>query len=353
MANSGQITPIRIEKWTLQRVSIPDCSSVSSLEEDYGSTESEDMSISPDMSCRSSADADKNFDLDEDFREKLTKYDDIIEKIENLRLARNNEDINDDNENINENVDRTRSTSSKNVDNIEYRDSFKSQTGRHTDNEDINNNEDIIAADDNESCLLNIRDETRDKERCHSLCDGNSFDDDSETEQAGQRENKDPDDSNLIQRGPIKPDFQPLRGHPYSMVSWLSRANDGADAAYAVDYDKTAEQILRNKDYSEKLNPCLDQLSNSSRNQASIEAMGLAMDPSWNGENNNDTLHNGNPSNDVSFIKSSSGHCDDIFTRLHVLVKTSLYCTLKVAMIRIETFFSMDLYKSFKNTYYI
>lgn len=312
MANSGRITPIRIEKWTLQRVSIPDCSSVSSLEEDYGSTESEDMSISPDTSCRSSADADKNFDLDEDFREKLTKYEDIIEKIENLRLARDNGDINEDNENINENVGRMR-TSSKNVDNIEYRDGFKSQTSCHTDNEDINNNEDIITADDNESCLLNIRDDTCDKKRCHSLYNGNFFDDDSETEQAEQQKHKDSDDSDLIQRGPIKPDFQPLRGHPYSMVSWLSRANDGADAAYAVDYDKTAEQILRNKDYSEKLNPCLDQLSNSSRNQASIETMGLAMDPSWIGENNNDIFHNENPSNDVSFIKLSSGHCDHIF----------------------------------------
>lgn len=304
MANSGRITPIRIEKWTLQRVSMPNCSSMSSLEEDYGSTESEDMSISPDTSCRSSADADKSFDLDEDFREKLTKYEDIIEKIENLRLARNSEDTNEDNKNINENVGRTCRTSSvENVDNIEYRDNCKSQTG-HTDNEDINNNEDNVTVDDNEGCLpLNIRDDTRDKKRCRSLYDGNSLDDDSETEQARRQEHKDSDDSNLIQRGPIKPDFQPLRGHPYSMVSWLSRANDGADAAYAVDYDKTAEQILRNKDYSEKLNPCLDQLSDSSRNQASIGVMGL--EPSWTGENNNDIFRNGDPSSDVSFVKLS------------------------------------------------
>lgn len=289
MANSGRITPIRIEKvqWTLQRVSIPNRSSVSSLEEDYGSIE--DMSISPDTSCRSSADADKSFDLDQDFREKLTKYEDIIEKIEKLRLARGNEDTNEDKENINETVGRTRRTSSENVDNIEYRDSCKSQTGRHTDNEDINNNEDIGTADDNEGCLpLNIRDDTRDKKRCRSSY-GNSLDD-------SEAERKD-SDSDLIPRGPIKPDFQPLRGHPYSMVSWLSRTNDGAD----VDYDKTAEQILSNKDYSEKLNPCLDQLSNSSRNQASIETMGLAMDPSWTGENNNDAFRNGDPSNDVSF----------------------------------------------------
>lgn len=333
MANSGRITSICIEKWTLQRVSIPDCSSVSSLEEDYGSTESEDMSTSPDTSCRSSADADKNFDLD--FREKLTKYEDIIEKIENLRLARNSEDTNEDNENINENIGRMcRASSVENVDNIQYRDNCKSQTD-HTDNEDINNNEDNVTIDDNEGCLpLNIRDDTdkRDKRRCHSLYDGNSLDGDSETEQARWHEDKDYNDSDLIQRGPIKPDFQPLRGHPYSMVSWLqtSRANDGTNAAYAVDYDKTVEQILRNKDYSEKLNPCLDQLSDSSRNQASIGVIGVigGLDSSWTRENNNDIFYKEDRlNNDVSFVKLFFAHCtyDDVFRSYMILIKVLLY----------------------------
>lgn len=304
MANSGQIAPIRIEKWTLQYVSIPDYSSVSSLEEDSGSTVSEDMS-SPDTSCRSSADVDKNFDLDEDFREKLIEYEDIIKKIENLGLTQqdNHKDTNKGNENINETVDRTRR--GENVDNIEYRDSYKSQTDCHTDNEDINNNEDRVTADDNEGCLpLNIRDDTRDEERRRSSYGGTSLDgDDSDTE---RQEHKDSDDDfDLIQRGPIKPDYQPLRGHPYSMISWLSRPNDGADAAYAVDYDKTAEQLLKNKDYSEKLNACLDQLSDPSRNQASISALGLALDPSWTGENNSDSFLNGDSINDVSFAKLS------------------------------------------------
>lgn len=290
MANSGQITPIRIEKWTLQLVSIPDRLSVSSLEEDYGSTESEDMSSSPDTSCRSSADADRNFDLDKDFREKLIKYEDIIEKIENLRLSRNNDE---DNEDANENVDRTRLTSSENVDNIEYRDSCNLQSSRHADNEDINNNEDNV--DDNKSCLpLNIRDDSRDKKRCQSSYE-NSLDDDSEVEQIEQHEHEDSDDSDLIQRGPIKPDFQPFRGHPYPMMSLL-------------DYDKTAQQILRNKDYSEKLNPCLDQLSDST--QASIGGIGLAMDPNWTGENDNHIFRSGDLSNEVSFVLLLSfRHC--------------------------------------------
>ncbi|KAG5327381.1 IKBZ inhibitor, partial [Pseudoatta argentina] len=299
MAHSGRITPIRIEKWPLKRVSIPDCSSVSSLEEDSRSTESEDMSISPDTSCRSSADTDKSFDLDKDFREKLTKYEDIIEKIENLRLARNDED----NKDANENVGRTHQISNENLDNLEYQNSCKS--GCHIDNEDINNNEDNVTTDDNKGCLpLNICD---DKKRCH-LYDGNSLDNDSESEQARQQEQDDSDDSDLIQRGPVKPNFQSPRAlsYPYSMMTWLqtTRANDNTDAAYAVDYDKTAEQILRNKDYSEKLNPCLDQLSDSSRNQTLIGAMNLGMEPSWIEENNKDIFRNGDSSNDTAALPS-------------------------------------------------
>lgn len=287
MANSGQI--IRIEKCMRQRVSIPDCLSVSSLEEDYGSTESEDMSSSPDTSCRSSADADKSFDLDEDFREKLPKYEDIIKKIENLQVR--------DNDKVNEYAyenGRTRLTSSENVDNIQYRDSCKLQMGRHTDNEDINNNEDNVTVDDNEGCLpLNICDDPRDKKLCHSSYDGNSLDNDSEAEQMGRQEHEDSDeDSDLIQRGPIKPDFQPFRSHPYPIMN--------------LDYDQTAQQILRNKDYSEKLNPCLDQLSDST--QASIGAIGLAMDPNWTGENGNNIFRSGDPSNDVNFVLLSFGH---------------------------------------------
>ncbi|XP_011700625.1 PREDICTED: uncharacterized protein LOC105457580 [Wasmannia auropunctata] len=307
MINSGRVTPIRIENWTLQHVSIPDCSSVSSLEEDYGSTsstESEDMSTSPDTFCRSSAGAGKSFDLDEDFREKLIKYEDIIEKIENLRLARNNDEDNEDVDN--ENVGRTRHISCENVDNIKYRDSCKLQTGRHTDNEDINNNEDNVTVDDNEGCLpLNIRD---DKNRCHSLYDGNSIDDDSEAEQEGRQEQEDSDDPDLRQRGPIKPNFQPPRAlsYPYSMVTWLqtTHENDGADAAYAVDYEKTAEQILRNKDYSEKLNPCLDQLSDSSRNQMLIGTMNLGINSSWIEENDNVIFRNGDSNNDTAALPS-------------------------------------------------
>jgi len=297
MANSSRVTPIRIEKRTVQRVSIPEYSSVNSLEEDCGSTESEDMSTSPDTSCRSSADADKSFDLDEDFRKELTKFDDIIEKIKNLRFER--EDGNDDKD-ANENIGGTRRVSSKNVDNVEYRDTCESRMTRYTDNEDINNNEDSITID-NESCLpLNIHNELDDKEQCRSSDDPNSTDDgSSESDQERRQEHEDSDDSGLIERGPIKPDYQSIREHPYSMVNWLSRMNDSADVLHAVDYDKTAEQIMRNKDYSEKLNPCLDQLSNSSRNQSEIDAIGdsLAMISGWTGEN---AFRHGELNSDVS-----------------------------------------------------
>ncbi|XP_032668801.1 uncharacterized protein LOC116842994 [Odontomachus brunneus] len=295
MANTSRVSPIRIEKLTLQRVSIPDYSSVSSLEEDYGSTESEDMSTSPDTSYRSSADADKSYDPEEDFRKELVKFDDIIEKIENLRFARNidHEDDNDENEedeDANENINKTsRRTAHKNVDNVEYRDTCELRTNRHVDNEDINNNEDHVTVE------KNCYEKPRDKEQRRPQEDQDSdVDEDEESEQERQQKHEDDsDDSDLVERGPIKPDFQSLREHPYSMVSWLSRAsNENVDTVHAVDYDKTAELILRNKDYSEKMNSCLDQLSNSSRNQLSIGAIvgGLTMDSGWTGENANDSM---------------------------------------------------------------
>ncbi|KMQ92521.1 nf-kappa-b inhibitor zeta [Lasius niger] len=290
MANPGRVTLIRIEDHPLQLVSIPNCSSLSSLEEDYGSAE--DMSTSPDTSCRSSA--DKRFDLEEDFREKLTKFDDIIEKIENLRFVRNEDNDDDDDEddedeeNANRNVDR----SENNVDNVEYRDELRAS--RHDNHEDNVNNNDNVTTDDNDdnSLPLNIR--GVEERRRLSLDDGNSLDDDSEAEQ----KHEDSDDSDLIQRGPIKPDFQSVRaGHPY-IVSCLSRINNSVDVAthITVDYDKTAEQILRNKDYSDKLNPCLDQLSNS--NCRNNQLSNGAMVPDWTGQNGN--FHSGDPSGDVA-----------------------------------------------------
>lgn len=310
MANPSRVSPIRIEKLTLQRVSIPDYSSVSSLEEDYGSTESEDMSTSPDTSYRSSADADKSFDPEEDFC-KLVKFDDIIEKIENLRLTRNvgHENENKDDEDANENTDKTSCrVSQEDVDNVEYRDTYELRKNHHIDNEDINNNEDNVKIGKSEVCqTLNTYDEPRDQQRRRSLQDQDSTDENEESEQEQQQKHEDSDDSDLIERGPIKPDFrdfQTIRGHPYTMVNWLSRANDNVDAVHAVDYDKTAELILRNKDYSEKMNSCLDQLSNSSRNQLSIGAIvgGLAtIDSGWTGENTNDNVfRNDEPNSDVS-----------------------------------------------------
>ncbi|EFN65008.1 NF-kappa-B inhibitor zeta [Camponotus floridanus] len=291
-ANPGHVTLIQIEKCP-ERVSIPDCSSISSLEEGYGSAE--DMSTSPDTS---SADVNKSFDLENNFREKLNNFENIIEKIQNLHFG-SNENKNDDNKkNVNENVDRTcRVSKENNVNNEEYWDTCNSRASSHSDNEDENNNEDDnVTVDDNEYCLpLNFRDE----EPRLSLDDRNpNKDDDSEAEQERRQKH----DSDLTARGPIKPDFQTLRaGHPYSMVSSLSRVNDSVDVIAQVDYDKTAEQILRNKDYSEKLNPCLDKLSNYRNNQSSIgEIISLTLDSGWTGENGGDIVHSGHPSDDIA-----------------------------------------------------
>ncbi|EFN79251.1 uncharacterized protein LOC105187954 [Harpegnathos saltator] len=304
MANPSRVSPIRIETRALQCVSIPDYSSVSSLEEDYGSTESEDMSTSPDTSYRSSADADKNFDPEEDFRKELVKLDDIIEKIENLRFVRvdhDDDDDDDDNDDDDDDVDSDQHSNfdedsnvyvgktshrvtSENVDNVEYRNTCELPRNRqHTDNEDINNNEDNGTVEKNEAACqsLNIHDEVDDEERRYSQEDQDSVDEEAE------QEHEDSDDSDLIERGPIKPDIQtPFRGgHPYS-IRWQSIDNTDAiqaDASHTLDYDKTAEQIMRNKYYSEKLNPCLDELSKSSRNQMSMGTIigSLTMNSGW------------------------------------------------------------------------
>lgn len=271
------------------------------------------MSTSPDTSYRSSTDTDKSFDPEEDFRKELVKFDDIIEKIENLRFTRNDDghdDGHDDDEDDSyENVEKTsRRVTNVNVDNVKYRETRELQTNHHTDHEDINNNEDNVTVEKNEDRQpLNTRNEPCNEERRCSQEDQDSVDENEEADE--QREYEDSDDSDLVERGPIKPDYQPLRGHPYSMVSWLSRPCDYEDAVHAVDFDKTAEQILRNKDYSDKLNPCLDQLSNSSRNQLSIGAIvdGLTMDSGWTGENGDDgVFRNDKPSSDVSAFYASS-----------------------------------------------
>ena len=76
------------------------------------------------------------------------------------------------------------------------------------------------------------------------------------------KHNKENNRDDLIERGPIKSQFCPLsRSQPYCTRAEQLRFLE-ADETFSIDYDKTAEQILRDKECSEKLNACLDQLQN-------------------------------------------------------------------------------------------
>ncbi|XP_043585394.1 uncharacterized protein LOC122568980 isoform X4 [Bombus pyrosoma] len=80
------------------------------------------------------------------------------------------------------------------------------------------------------------------------------------------------DRNDLIERGPIKSQFCSLtRSQPY-WTSVEQPRNFQANETFPIDYDKTAEQILRDKECSEKLNACLDQLQDLERTSCTYDS---------------------------------------------------------------------------------
>lgn len=80
------------------------------------------------------------------------------------------------------------------------------------------------------------------------------------------KHNKENNRDDLIERGPIKSQFCPLsRSQPYCTRAEQPQFLEKANETFSIDYDKTAEQILRDKECSEKMNACLDQLQNLER----------------------------------------------------------------------------------------
>ncbi|XP_012168856.2 uncharacterized protein LOC100648197 [Bombus terrestris] len=80
------------------------------------------------------------------------------------------------------------------------------------------------------------------------------------------------DRNDLIERGPIKSQFCSLtRSQPYC-TSVEQPRNFQANETFLIDYDKTAEQILRDKECSEKLNACLDQLQDLERTSCTYDS---------------------------------------------------------------------------------
>ncbi|KAF3420114.1 hypothetical protein E2986_08325 [Frieseomelitta varia] len=134
-----------------------------------------------------------------------------------------------------------------------------------------NNIEDVIGKIDNLRLAHNQSNEirrldvhrTKLKERgvtgCQTSKNTNTYD-------REHKHNKENNQDDLIERGPIKSQFCPLsRSQPYCTRAEQPRFLEEANEIFSIDYDKTAEQILRDKECSEKLNACLDQLQNLER----------------------------------------------------------------------------------------
>ncbi|OXU27800.1 hypothetical protein TSAR_008436 [Trichomalopsis sarcophagae] len=86
-------------------------------------------------------------------------------------------------------------------------------------------------------------------------------------------EDVDEDDEGLIERGPVRPQLHPLnRTRPYvdsSVHSWPS-SGVNQPSENSTDYDTSAKAILTDREYREKIDFCLDKLSDSMSQARSV-----------------------------------------------------------------------------------
>lgn len=77
----------------------------------------------------------------------------------------------------------------------------------------------------------------------------------------------DDDDEGLIERGPVRPQLHPLnRTKPYvesSVHNWSTSSSVNQPSENSTDYDTSAKAILTDREYREKIDFCLDKLSDS------------------------------------------------------------------------------------------
>lgn len=213
-----------------------------------------DMFTTSDISCSWRTRPNTKFDLKNDYCGKFTNhdFDNITKTLENLH-------VNDDNKNV---------SSKNNLDKIKCRDKLLASPSENK--EDVNNNDNVTIKNycKRNICLsFNIREE---EQRCLPPNNLNSSDEEIEQKDEDSYDSDDSyDDSDLIEKGPIKPEYQHQRAGPYFNCQLRN-----SSVVIPTDYERTAEQIMRNKDYSDKLNPCLDQLSSMNcQNQLLIKAI--------------------------------------------------------------------------------
>ncbi|KAG7201516.1 hypothetical protein KM043_004268 [Ampulex compressa] len=287
----------RKEETGNEYVAVADCPAVGPC---GGEREIEEMSSGTDCSYRraGTADADKAVGLLDDFREvtvDLNRFDDIIEKIGSLHFASPSE---------NGEEDEARREERKNKSNVE--------AGRPT-----KHREDL----EEEACKSKSKVERKESRRLENsdrvvpdesvdgakLLSSNPYYESEDDELDGRRgaaSSESEEDSEcegeLIERGPIRPQFQPPREQPYSSsIGWPLPATVEGDRCLSLDY--YTKVILRDKDCSDKLNPCLDQLVNFENRARNQLGECSSMNP-WYGyvENQEEILFSGNAGNEVA-----------------------------------------------------
>ncbi|KAK0078213.1 hypothetical protein PV325_002829 [Microctonus aethiopoides] len=165
----------------------------------------------------------------------ITKFDDIIEKIVELKFTPNN--LNDK-QNNKLNIDGKINSGDLN-DNFEEKD------------DDIKEN--VIEKEKILKGKVVVNKIQEEKEYNEEVVENNSDDNDD-------------DDDDLRARGPVKPQPNQSRNKPYyTLNDWLE--NSAGMQAYTADIDSTAQQILSNQQFSDMINPCLDRLEDYNKRQ--------------------------------------------------------------------------------------
>lgn len=245
MANADTMAPIRIED------SVSNCQSISDYQENYTA---EDSSADPSHRFRSREKTAKKLETRNGYREAnatMNPFDQIIEKIENLCFTR--EHLADVNRNE---LCMVQAKNRANEDNRQ--DNRQDGPEEKYDKDNNNENEAEEDGEDREK-----KDETTTDQFLSGKTSTSSNDDDYTSDE--YEEDTDDSSETLIERGPIRPQLYPIRGKPYSMMDNRPSLSPEKTESIALDYETTAEQILRDKEYSEKLNPCLDQLESSAK----------------------------------------------------------------------------------------
>lgn len=177
-------------------------------------------------------------------------FGDIIEQIKKLRFIRSCSKVEKKLPNS-----RKKSSSTESMDN----------NSKHS---ELTNDDDDDALNSNyckQYYQVNIYndDNKKDKDDEESL---NTTDLDNQSDDDGD------DDGNLIERGPVRPQLNAIRSKPYDTLDWLLQSDNYSPLECSdrhrtetSDYETSIQQLLTDTDYRERIDSCLDQLSDSSQ----------------------------------------------------------------------------------------